>query len=477
RASGAYYTPLHLAELTVDIALESIEDSVGKPIHELKVLDPACGSGVFLVCMFGRMANSLRREKKYAEDDCSIERVRDLMPLLSKMYGIDVNHTACHITCFSLYLALLEQLSPMDVEYLREINDNNKALIPLLANAKGSFNTIHHGNLFDQELSLKEKDFDLVIGNPPWVGSPNQKDFEFLKWRNSKGKRCANILAPNNQIAHGFMWKAPEYLSNEGVACLLLPTSVLLNDGTNKFQKEWLQSVTIERVTNFSDLRYVLFANAIHPCSAIRFRPSSPNSNCAIVYESPKTDYRSQQGGPVYLREEDISLLRLKDILDASINGKAPLIWKSCYWGSWRDQRLLSRLTDYSNVSDLTGEIRQPAGRWNKTTGVVIGNKKHKGWWDNETLYLNSRQYFSVAISPSECNTVAKEIFSLKAEAPRDEALFTGPKVLVTEGAQNMKVGYCGFTMVSKKSIYIINGPQEDENLLRFLSAVIQSDI
>ncbi len=36
-----------------------------KPLHECKILDPACGSGVFLVAMFNRMAESWLRENKH----------------------------------------------------------------------------------------------------------------------------------------------------------------------------------------------------------------------------------------------------------------------------------------------------------------------------------------------------------------------------------------------------------------------------
>ncbi len=60
RGTGAYYTPPHLAELVADIALEKLD----KPVHELTVLDPACGSGVFLVTILGRMADSLRTKYK-----------------------------------------------------------------------------------------------------------------------------------------------------------------------------------------------------------------------------------------------------------------------------------------------------------------------------------------------------------------------------------------------------------------------------
>jgi hypothetical protein len=87
RATGAYYTPLHLAELTVDIALEDIEKKTSKPIHELKILDPACGSGVFLVSLFCRIAESFYRETKNTK---GIDWARKLKPKLKQLYGIHV---------------------------------------------------------------------------------------------------------------------------------------------------------------------------------------------------------------------------------------------------------------------------------------------------------------------------------------------------------------------------------------------------
>ncbi len=114
-----------------------------------------------------------------------------------------------------------------------------------------------------------------------------------------------HILGPNKQIAHGFAWKASEYLSDLGIGCFLLPSAVLFNEGTNEFQKEWFKSVTVERVINFSDLLFVLFSRAIHPCVAIRFSTLASKPDDIILYESPKTDAISQKGGPVHIREED----------------------------------------------------------------------------------------------------------------------------------------------------------------------------
>ncbi len=468
RSSGAYYTPLHLAELTVDMALENIE----KPIHKLKVFDPACGSGVFLVSLFGRMADSLRRTENYTGKNRNIRWARKVLPLLSKLYGIDISQTACHITCFSLYLALLEQLTPMDVEYLRTYSKNKKALPPLLANVSDGYKTIHRGNLFDPKLSLKEKDFDLVIGNPPWVSRRNQKDKKFLNWQ----KEDPSVLGPDKQIAHGFMWKAPEYLSDSGIGCLLLPTAVLLNDHTNKFQEKWFESVTVERVINFSDLRFVLFAGADHPCVGIRFRPSTPDSSLNIRYESPKTDIRSQQGGPVYIREEDIANLRLKAILDAASNGKAPLVWKSHYWGSWRDRRLLSRLMDLPKLCDLAGKIGENK-RWIKGQGMQpSGCDSNPVWWKPSTLYLDSNTKFDLAICQRDLLTVEEAGIPIDTvHRPRPKRLFIGPKVLLSKGSRKA-IFYSG-DLLFKDAFTAIVGNASDNRLLCFLAAVLGSDL
>jgi len=470
QTSGAYYTPLHLAELTVDMALENIK----KPIHELKILDPACGSGVFLVSLFGRMADSFRREQNHTEKKRCIDWARKLIPLLHKLYGVDINPTACHITCFSLYLALLEQLEPMDVEYL---HDCGEKLPPLLANTSPeSYDTILHGNLFDSELSLKERDFDIVIGNPPWVSRKHQKDKKFLVWQNEK----PNVLGPDRQIAHGFMWKAPEYLADSGTACLLLPVSVLLNEHTNQFQKEWLKSVTVDRVVNFSDLRFVLFTGAVHPCVAIRFKLLPSKSEDVIRYEVPKTDVRSQQGGPVYIREEDTTNLRVKDILNAAINGNAPVIWKAHFWGTWRDQRLLRRLSDLPKLSDLAGEITENK-EWKKGQGIIVrGSEPKNGWWDKDYLYLDSTKDISFVVVANDCPTVSEAGFPLKAHRPREKKLFVGPKVLISQGSNDMKVAFCAFPVIFNSSLQTITGKEKEKNdddLLRFLSVVIKSDV
>lgn len=102
RLQGAYYTPPRLAELTVDIATEGWDTLLDK-----RCLDPACGSGIFLVILFVRMAEEWRRRNPKADTE---KRYKGLMSLLEEnLHGIDIQHTACLVTCFSLYLAFLDR--------------------------------------------------------------------------------------------------------------------------------------------------------------------------------------------------------------------------------------------------------------------------------------------------------------------------------------------------------------------------------
>jgi len=453
--SGSYYTPPHLVELTVDILL----DNHKKALYESKVLDPACGSGVFLVSMFNRMANQWM--SRHRNDDRKT-KAKELLDILENhLFGVDVNKTACHITCFSLYVAVLEQLEPCDIEELKK----QGLKFPALLSTQSEQKPIVCDNFFNPNLKLDSTDFDFVIGNPPWVSRGKCKDQFFLDWQ----KFDKDVRGPQKQTAHGFMWKTPDFLNDSGKACLLLPTAVLLNK-TDKFQAAWFSQVTVERVVNFSDLRFVLFADAIHPGIAVRFNKTRPDiAKNRIRYDSPKADIRSQLGGAVYIYDEDIKTIRLSELLSKTQSDEAAKVWKTQFWGTWRDLKFLQRLSDMPRLKDVLKDIR---------TGVGIqpeGGDPNPIWWKKDRPFLDAHnEFIQLVVTQEDCHPVGN-MFPDKIHRPRTPEIFSPPLIVFNKGFS--KIAFVGFPVLFRDSLFSISALGENDSVLRFLVAVLRSDL
>lgn len=100
---NAFYTPNYLAEYILDkTTLEFLKNN-----RQYKILDPSCGSGVFLVNSFRRIIDMNLGDKLFCEDDKLLKEL-----LLSNIYGIDINEDAIDVTIFSLYLTILDYKDP-----------------------------------------------------------------------------------------------------------------------------------------------------------------------------------------------------------------------------------------------------------------------------------------------------------------------------------------------------------------------------
>ncbi len=467
RETGAYYTPPHLAELVVDTATEGWASLLDK-----KALDPACGSGMFLVSVFNRMAEEWRRENRGRRNTT---RARDLSEILRcRLFGIDVQEEACRVACFSLYLALLDQLDPRDIIDLQAEGWR----LPKLLLTREERRTVREprsiveGNVFELDLPLRGRQFDLVVGNPPWVSKEKSTDQCFLEWMKADPK----VRAPQKQMAHGFMWQSPMFLTPRGRGCLVLPSAVLLNESTNEFQRAWFGSFLVDKVIQLADLSFLLFSGAARPAVILRFAAAPPaSSDVRIDYLTPKTDPASQRGGGIAVSPEDLKYVRLAKLLSCAEEGRAPGMWKMRFWGTPRDIKLLQRLDEMPKIEALAGQAKKNM-RWCKGQGIQpIGPDKNQIWWDKEMLFLDAKRAdLGLLLLESDCEPVGDR-FPEKIHRPRDSRLFQPPLVVVSQGFS--KVAFSSFPLVFQHALQSIAGPEGDAGLLMFLTVVLRSEL
>ena len=292
RRDGAFYTPRHLAETTLHIALENRYEAAAN----WKALDPAMGSGIFLVAMFNLLAEQWLRKNPDTRRQTKAQAL--LKILQTQICGVDVNPIACRIAAFSLYLALFEKLQPTDLDEFKKYVRADHFLPPLLWEKDGEqpeLPVVLSGDFLEDKLPLK-KDFDLVIGNPPWE---------------SRGDK---------QIALRFVKNSRDYLRDGGVGCLLLPSTILVNLH-GSLDGDWFRSVTVEKMVQLADFRFVLF-EATHPCFILRYRKQTPTLDNTVAYETPKLNRFDIRTGVIVVEPDDQKLVPQRDVLEAALQAK-----------------------------------------------------------------------------------------------------------------------------------------------------------
>ena len=150
---GTYYTPLHL----VDTLLDEVYPWEGG-YEPISIIDPSCGSGIFLVEVYRRIVCRWMHTKGVSQ----ITNEQLTAILKECIYGVDLNEEAVRVASFSLSLALCDFLDPRSIW--------NELSFPKLVNEN-----LIVSDFFDNDLDSRLTKYDIVIGNPPWQSQLTNK--------------------------------------------------------------------------------------------------------------------------------------------------------------------------------------------------------------------------------------------------------------------------------------------------------------
>jgi hypothetical protein len=474
KREGVFYTPRFLAELVLDVALATTPSLLGH-----RYLDPACGSGIFLVGLFNRMAEEWKQANPEAGND---RRARELRKVLcGSIHGVDINPTACRISAFSLYLAYLDQLSPRDIQELQQEGHRLPRLVHFPeSDRRGDIEgNIWCGDFFSEGAEYPV-DADLVVGNPPW-GSTAVDGTPAAKW-------CAQpdhlYPVPDRQIAAAFVWKATHHVVDTGRICLVLPHGTLFNHSTTalEFQRTFFQRQAVDHVLNLADYQRFLFEEAGHPALVIDYQKRPPvNYQHALQYWAPKADWLATRAEVIAIMPEDRCTVSVGQVLQDLEGPDAPQIWKRRYWATPRDWRLIDRLSLYPRLRDHVRRAKEKATHkpWLMAVGFQpVGENDDPA--KAETIDLPSKLFIKATSSnldlfvlPGDCTELRAPEVTVRSGSNKGTDVFRTPHVLVAKGFTS--TAFADFDVSFQDAVRGISGPKEDRDLLIFLAAYLRS--
>lgn len=183
-------------------------------ISNLKIFDPACGSGNFLIIAYKELRR-LEMQIISAIDDLSTQKSFTFSEIkLTQFYGIELDDFAHEVAILSLWLAEHQ----MNLEFYKEFGRTSPAL-PL---ADGGY--IVHGNAtrLDWEDVCPKNDSNeiYILGNPPYLGSRNQnkEQKEDMKMVFTKDYKSLDYIA-------AWFYKGAEYIRGINAKCAFVSTN------------------------------------------------------------------------------------------------------------------------------------------------------------------------------------------------------------------------------------------------------------
>ncbi len=308
KAGGVYYTPKYIVDYIVKNTVgKAIEGKTPKQIEKIRILDPACGSGSFLIGAFQYLIDY---HVRYLTEHPKEAHVHPLFPdlirgengeprlsvirkariLRHNLFGVDIDPQAVEITMMSLYLKALEgeksQLPPKQ-HLLPELKYNimcGNSLIGPDIYAQGTLfgdEERERINAFDWHMVpnapppsighvIRDGGFDCVIGNPPYVRQEGLSEF-----KDYFGQHYESYDSSADLYVY-FIEKGVSVLRKGGRYGIIVSSSFLRTNFGEPLRKYLKKSAAVLRIVDFGGLAVFEDAKDTYVCIPLLAKQPQP---------------------------------------------------------------------------------------------------------------------------------------------------------------------------------------------------------
>ena len=393
---GAVFTPPFLAALMLDYALP-YEKITGKET----VLDPTCGSGVFLVGAFRRLVHHWQNSHGWKRPD-----VATLKEILKRsIFGVELQEEAVHLAAFSLTLAVCDALQPnviwRELRFDKLVNSN-----------------LRFGDFFGQLDTLRavnRKDgFSVVIGNPPFLS----KLSEAARVTEGDNNEEQDDV-PDNQMAYLVAREAMPLLKDGGRMCLIQPHGFVYNAKVSVFRRGFISSYQLDAVMDFCSIRK-LYDGKDPKTIAILVTRKKPKPTHSIAHFTFRRTVSVHERIGFELDHYD------NHSVPQRVAEEHDWIWRANLLGGGRLHQLSMRLAEMPKLR----EFIERKG-WDYGEGFICANsgRLEEAKWLTGKPFLPTAAFVDDAVDETKISVVTQKKFRSAYSRKR----FSSPLILIKE--------------------------------------------
>ncbi|MCD6227775.1 N-6 DNA methylase [Candidatus Micrarchaeota archaeon] len=462
---GIYYTPTYIVDYIVKNTVgEYIKTHKPDEIKNIKILDPACGSGSFLIRAFKELDDYWKtKDKNYKQTKLNVESETPISTkieiLKNNIYGVDLDPKAVEIAQLNLLLRAAEKK-----HLLPTLDKNIKCGNSLIDDLEVAGNRAFKWEDEFEDI-MKEGGFDVIIGNPPYVDI-KQLDPKIVRYLFDKYPSVENRM----NLYSTFVEKGLSLLKDNGYFGFIIPNSILYNKSYSKIRSILLKKTRLKKIIRLPDN---IFEGVKIETIILVYQKGHKNNNKVEVY--------------LYPRNVKITTIQK--------NNKHKII--NYNQKNWEGTNPIINIGVNSESKTILNKIESDATPMIKICDFSLGltpYDKYKGHTPqqikNKVFHSSTKKNSSFKPLLSGKNIIRYGVFWDKKEyisygnwlgAPREKRFFTSPRIVVRQiisgKPPRIYAGYTKEELYNTQIAFNILSKDDRKIRIKYILAILNSKL